>query len=130
MDGRDFSTLEALVETTRRSRVESGSLFEVTEVSRVVRTRYPDAVMVRVAVDDGDEVWCMAVGIYGPGRVRLALENYAGYRYPYQPRMCQSQVEQAWIAGGWDAWPQVEGQDTADYPLEDVREVWFLPDTR
>lgn len=93
------------------------------EIAEAVRARFPDAVKVRVAVDDGDDAWCMAVGIYGPRGKRLALDDYD--RYPQRNRAFQHLVEHAWeYEGGKEDWPHVNDEDAEDYEFDgDVQEI-------
>ncbi|MEU1811039.1 hypothetical protein [Micromonospora aurantiaca (nom. illeg.)] len=92
------------------------------EIAEAARARFLKAVKLRVIVDDGDDAWCLAVGIYGPRGRRLVLDNYD--HYPQLDRTLQRLVEDAWAEGGKDAWPHVENDDEDDYPLsDDVREI-------
>ncbi|GAA3751288.1 hypothetical protein [Micromonospora maritima] len=93
------------------------------EMAEVARARFPEAVKLRVAVDDGDDAWCMAVGIYGPRGQRFALDDYD--RDPRLDRKLQTLVEQAWeFEGGKEEWPNVDDDDARDYEFDgDVQEI-------
>ncbi|TDC01130.1 hypothetical protein E1091_03425 [Micromonospora fluostatini] len=126
MSAVDFQEMESIMQVAKRSRIEGGTLIEVAALSRKVRARYPDAEMIRVAVEERDDPWCMGVGFYNSDGALLALEDYD--MRPTWPRTCQSEVEEAWAEGGRDVWPTVEGQDEDDYPGDEgVREVRLSP---
>ncbi|MFG3710937.1 hypothetical protein [Micromonospora sp. NPDC047730] len=92
------------------------------EIADAARARFPEAVKVRVSVDEGDDVWCMAAGIYGPRGRRLVLEDYD--LNPQLDRTIQDLVEEAWEEGGKDDWPHIDREDDEDYPDSfDVREI-------
>jgi len=91
------------------------------DIAGAVRARYPDAVKVRVSLDLGDDVSCMAVGIYGPRGKRLTLEDY--WRSPQLDRTVANLAEEAWGLGGGDDWEYIVDGDYEEYPDEDVYEI-------
>ncbi|MEU1761274.1 hypothetical protein [Micromonospora sp. NPDC005652] len=85
------------------------------EIAEMVRGPFPQAAMVRVAIDDGDDVTCGGIGIYDEHGARLHLVDYG-------QRPCNGWTLNRLIVGAWEheggrnAWPEVDGQDEGDYP--------------
>lgn len=122
-DAEDRAAARAAL--SRRADSATRRLRRMTEVemAEVARARFPEAVKLRVAVDEGDDVWCMGVGIYGPRGQRLALDDYDCN--PRLDRALQHLVEQAWEhEGGKEDWPYVHDEDADDYEFDcEVREI-------